>query len=128
MKRIFKALSVVFVLIITISATSSFAVLAAPAPAVTSLQITGATISSGNVYVTVKVTGYGNEYAWWDGKLVGPRETSNIITSNGVDVIGWSDTYNCGTATKGTHTFKFSDTSWNRPWNTLSVSATYNIS
>jgi len=122
MKRTFRALSVVLILLVVFSATA----FAAPAPPVSQVQITGASINSdGNVYVTVRVTGYGQPFATWDG---GQITDYDIQTIGKPTVTGFYYIYNCGKAVKGSHTFKFSIRSFNSPWNTLNVSGTYTIS
>ncbi len=103
--------------------------LRAPAPAVTSVTIEGGYIdSNGDVIIQVYIVGYGqNEIAKWDGNKV-TLEDEDLIAGSDRVVYAFRQYYNCGTATVGTHTFTFSTTSINYPWNTLSVSAQFTIS
>ena len=99
-----------------------------PAPAVTSVSIEGAKIENGHVIVEVYIVGYGhNEIATWDGNNATMID-QDMITGTGSVVYAFRQYWDCGPATVGTHTFKFSTTSINSPWNTKSVSAQFTIS
>lgn len=121
MKRTLRILSVVCILLIAFSTTT----FAAPAPPVSSANIIDAYIGTdGNVYIAVQVTGYGSPSATWDGVTA----DYDIQTIGKPTVTGFYYTFNCGEATIGSHTFKFSITSHNSPWNTVSLSETFTIS
>ena len=99
-----------------------------PAPAVSSVSIKGAKIENGHVIVEVYIVGYGhNEIATWDGNNATMID-QDMITGTGSVVYAFRQYWDCGPATVGTHTFKFSTTSINSPWNTKSATARFTIS
>jgi len=99
-----------------------------PAPAVSSVKIEGAFIKNGDVIVQVYIVGYGhNEIATWDGTSA-TMVDQDMITGTGSVVYAFRQYWNCGPATVGTHTFRFSTTSINSPWNTKSATAQFTVS
>lgn len=99
----------------------------APAPAVSSVQVVGATIKSdGCVYVTVNVVGYGkNIYSTYDGMQY---YVSSSTPVGSPVVTGYRYEVKCAPATVGNHNFTFRITSVNSPWNTMSTSAVITVS
>lgn len=100
-----------------------------PAPTVSSVKIEGAYIdNSGNVIVQVYIVGYGhNEIAKWDGRSATLAD-EDLITGTGNVVYAFRQYWNCGPAVVGTHTFTYSTTSINFPYNTVSANAQFTVS
>lgn len=101
-----------------------------PAAPVSSVKIVSseATIDgNGNVIIPVYIVGYGhNEIAKWDGSSATYIRQEMYSGADRV-VYAFKQYWNCGPAVAGTHTFTFSTTSINSPWNTVSANAQFKI-
>ena len=83
----------------------SFSMSLCAAP-VQSVEIDRAYINNGDVYVRVKVMGYGrNEYVTYGGRQLGLYTNVSYIGRPIVE--GYYYTYNCGPLTRGHHTFTY---------------------
>lgn len=103
----------------------------APAAAVSSVTIVSSEVyidSNGDVIIPVYIVGYGhNEVAKWDGTSA-TYVSQTLYSGTDRVVYAFKQYWNCGTAVAGTHTFTFSTTSINSPWNTVSATAQFKIS
>lgn len=97
-----------------------------PAP-----PISGATITdilqdtnTGRVYAVVEVTGYGYAYGYIDGTKVELYDSTPVGSPI---VTGFIYIFDCGVLSSGSHTFRYSGTSYNRPWNTVNRQVTFNV-
>ncbi|MBU5477945.1 YolA family protein [Eubacterium sp. MSJ-13] len=103
----------------------------APAAAVSSVTIVSEEAyinSKGNVIIPVYIVGYGhNEIAKWDATKAKYVKDITYTRADRV-VYAFKQYWNCGKAVAGKHTFKFSTTSINSPWNTVSAIAQFKIS
>lgn len=95
-----------------------------PAP-----PISGATITdilqdtdTGRIYAVVKVTGYGSTFGYIDGTRVSLYSSTPVGSPV---VTGWIYIFDCGVLSSGSHTFRYSGTSYNRPWNTVNRQVTF---
>lgn len=89
-----------------------------PAPSIMSAAIVDILqdTDTGRVYAVVDIVGYGYAYGYIDGTKV------DIYSSTPVDspiVTCFRYIFDCGVLSSGTHTFRYSGTSYNRPWNTV---------
>ncbi len=94
----------------------------APAPAVSSVKVVAAQIKSdGYVYVTVQVAGYGKNIY---ATYDGSQCYVSSTTSVGKPIVtGYLYEVKCAKAVVGSHNFTFRITSVNSPWNTMSTSS-----
>ena len=92
----------------------------APAPAVSSVKVVAAQIKSdGYVYVTVQVAGYGKNIY---ATYDGSQCYVSSTTSVGKPIVtGYLYEVKCAKAVVGSHNFTFRITSVNSPWNTMST-------
>lgn len=95
-----------------------------PAP-----PISGATITdilqdtdTGRIYAVVEVTGYGSTFGYIDGTRVSLYSSTPVGSPV---VTGWIYIFDCGVLSSGSHTFRYSGTSYNRPWNTVNRQVTF---
>lgn len=97
-----------------------------PAPPITSAVITDILLddSTGNVYAIVQVTGYGSTYGYIDGSRVNLIDS---VTIGSPIVTGFLYLFDCGVLSKGSHTFRYSGTSYNSPWNTVNTQVTFQV-
>ena len=93
--------------------------------------ISGATITdilqdtdTGRVYAVVEVTGYGYAYGYIDGTKVALYDE---IPVGSPIVTGFIYIFDCGVLSSGSHTFRYSGTSYNRPWNTVNRQVTFDV-
>lgn len=100
--------------------------LRASAPPITSATITDILLddSNGHVYAIVRVAGYGSAYGYIDGTRV---TLSDSETIGSPVVTGFIYRFDCGVLSSGSHTFRYSGTSYNRPWNTVSTQVTFTV-
>jgi hypothetical protein len=98
-----------------------------PAQPVTDISLWNVYIGAdNNVYVVVDITGYGNRYVTYDGYSSWANLTS--IQPIGNPVKTFRETYNCGLAIVGSHSFYIQSKSANLPWNTMSRTYNFTIS
>lgn len=97
-----------------------------PAPPITSATIVDILLDDSNnhVYAIVQVTGYGSAYGYIDGMGVSLVDSAPIGSPV---VTGFFYLFDCGVLSSGTHTFRYSGTSYNSPWNTVSAQATFSV-
>lgn len=97
-----------------------------PAPPITSATILDILLddSTGNVYAIVQVAGYGSTYGYIDGVRV---DLIDVEPIGSPIVTGFLYLFDCGVLSSGSHTFRYSGTSYNRPWNTVSAQATFDV-
>lgn len=93
--------------------------------------ITGATITdilqdtnTGRIYAVVEVVGYGYAYGYINGSKVDLYSSTPVGSPI---VTGFVYIFDCGVLSSGSHTFRYSGTSYNRPWNTVSRQVTFNV-
>ncbi|MDE6234077.1 MAG: hypothetical protein K2M60_12145 [Lachnospiraceae bacterium] len=79
---------------------------------------------TGRVYADVEVVGYGSTFGYINGSRVSLSASKPIGSPI---VTGFKFTFDCGVLSSGTYTFRYSGTSYNRPWNTISVEATFTV-
>lgn len=98
----------------------------AAAPPITRAAITDIKqeISTGTVYAYVDVTGYGSTFGYLDGVRVPLSKTTNVGSPV---VTGFRYEFNCGVLSSGTYTFRYSGTSYNKPWNTVNLEVTFTV-
>lgn len=96
------------------------------APAISSATIEDILIDddTGNVYAIVSVTGYGSAYGYIDGASVSLLQSTPVGSPV---VTGFVYIFDCGVLSSGSHTFRYSGTSYNKPWNTVNRTATFNV-
>lgn len=97
-----------------------------PAPPITSATIINILqdTDTGNVYVLVEVAGYGSTFGYLDGSRVPLYKTENIGSPVVTGFVYWFD---CGVLSSGTYTFRYSGTSYNKPWNTVNQEITFTV-
>lgn len=97
-----------------------------PAPPITSATITDILLddSNGHVYAIVQVAGYGSAYGYIDGTRVTLADSATIGSPV---VTGFIYLFDCGVLSSGSHTFRYSGTSYNSPWNTVSTQITFQV-
>lgn len=97
-----------------------------PAPPITSATITDILLddSTGHVYAIVEVTGYGSTFGYIDGTRVNLVDSATIGSPV---VTGFIYLFDCGVLLSGNHTFKYSGTSYNSPWNTVNRQVTFQV-
>lgn len=79
---------------------------------------------TGEIYVVVEVVGYGSTYGYIDGT----RTDDYTITPVGSPIVtGFIYIFNCGVLSSGSHTFRYSGTSYNRPWNTVNRQIRFDV-
>lgn len=93
--------------------------------------ITSATIfdilqdtDTGRIYAVVDVVGYGYAYGYIDGTRVDLHSSTPVGSPI---VTGFRYVFDCGVLSSGTHTFRYSGTSYNRPWNTVNTQASFQV-
>lgn len=79
---------------------------------------------TGRVYAVVDVVGYGYAYGYIDGARVDLYSSTPVGSPV---VTGFRYIFDCGVLSSGTHTFRYSGTSYNRPWNTVNVQASFPV-
>lgn len=93
---------------------------------ITSAVITDVLLDDSNnhVYALVKVMGYGSTFGYIDGMRVDLLKTTTIGSPVVKGFVYWFD---CGVLSSGSHTFRYSGTSYNSPWNTVSTQVTFQV-
>lgn len=97
-----------------------------PAPPITSATIVDILqdTDTGRVYAVVDVVGYGYAYGYIDGVKV---ELYSSTPVGSPIVTGFRYIFDCGVLSSGTHTFRYSGTSYNRPWNTVNTQVSFPV-
>lgn len=97
-----------------------------PAPPITSATITDILLddSTGHVYAIVEVAGYGSTFGYIDGTRVDLIDSATIGSPI---VTGFIYLFDCGVLSSGSHTFRYSGTSYNSPWNTVNRQVTFQV-
>ena len=93
-----------------------------PAAPITSATITDILqdTETGKIYAVVEVVGYG----YIDGTKVELYDSTPVGSPV---VTGFIYIFDCGVLSSGSHTFRYSGTSYNRPWNTVNRQVTFNV-
>ena len=79
---------------------------------------------TGRVYAVVEVVEYGYAYGYIDGTKVELYDSTPVGSPI---VTGFIYIFDCGVLSSGSHTFRYSGTSYNRPWNTVNRQVTFNV-